>query len=138
MDMQAFNEDVIRRFRAGEELGDGLHRDRIVLLTTTGRHSGDRRTAPMMAVRFDGDPLVIASNDGAAQHPDWLLNLRADPHVTVETPDGASTEALAEELSGDERTVEWEDLVAEFPFFAQQQEKAGDRRIPLVRLRLCD
>ena len=134
MDMQAFNEDVIRRFRAGEEI-DGLHRERLVLLTTTGRHSGERRTAPMMFVRFDGDPLVIASNDGAAVHPAWLLNLREDPHVTVETPDGASIEAVAEELSGDERTVEWDDIVADFPFFVEQQQKAGDRTIPLVRLR---
>ena len=137
MDMQVFNEDVIRRFRAGEEI-DGLHRERIVLLTTTGRHSGARRTAPMMFVRFDGDPLVIASNDGAARHPDWLMNLREDPHVTVEMPDGAVSEAVAEELSGDERTVEWEDLVAEYPFFLVQQERTGGRTIPLVRLRLCD
>jgi deazaflavin-dependent oxidoreductase (nitroreductase family) len=135
--MQAFNENVIRRFRAGEEI-DGLHRERLLLLTTTGRHSGQRRTAPMMFVRFDGDPLVIASNDGAAGHPDWLLNLRVDPHVTVEQPDGSSTESIAEELSGEERIVEWEDLVAEFPFFAEHQERAGDRTIPLVRLRSCD
>ncbi|MGN6444533.1 nitroreductase/quinone reductase family protein [Amnibacterium sp.] len=134
MDMRAFNEDVIRRFRAGEEI-EGLHRERLLLLTTTGHRTGLRRTAPMMFVRFDGDPLVIASNDGAADHPAWLLNLRADPHATVETPDGDRCEAVAEELSGDERTVEWEDLVAEFPFFAEQQQRAGDRVIPLVRLR---
>ena len=91
----------------------------------------------MMFVRFDDDLLVIASNDGAADHPSWLLNLRADPHARVETPDGASSEAVAEELSGDERTVEWEDLVRDFPFFADQQERAGDRTIPLVRLRVC-
>ncbi len=137
MDMQAFNEVVIRRFRAGEEI-DGLHRERLLLLTTTGRHSDERRTAPMMFVRFDGDPLVIASNDGASRHPDWLLNLREDPHVTVEMPDGAVSEAVAEELSGDERTVQWEDLVAEHPFFLEHQERAGGRTIPLVRLRLCD
>ncbi len=93
MEMHAFDAEVIRRFRAGEEI-DGLHRERLVLLTTTGRRSGERRTAPVMAVRFDGDPLVIASNDGAARHPEWLLNLRADPHVTVEPPDGAATEAV--------------------------------------------
>jgi deazaflavin-dependent oxidoreductase (nitroreductase family) len=137
MDMRAFNEDVIRRYRAGEEI-EGLQRERLLLLTTTGRHSGEPRTAPMMFVRFDDDPLVIASDDGAADHPSWLLNLRQDPHVRVETPDGATTEAVAEELTGDERIVEWEDLVRDFPFFAEQQERAGDRVIPLVRLRSCD
>ncbi|GAA2754237.1 nitroreductase/quinone reductase family protein [Amnibacterium kyonggiense] len=137
MDMRAFDEVVVRRFRAGEEI-EGLHRDRLLLLTTTGRHSGERRTAPMMFVRFDDDPLVIASDDGAARHPSWLLNLRADPHARVETPDGRAAEVVAEELTGDERIVAWDDLVARFPFFAEQQERAGDRVIPLVRLRSCD
>jgi deazaflavin-dependent oxidoreductase (nitroreductase family) len=137
MDMRAFNEDVIRRYRAGEEI-EGLHRERLLLLTTTGRRSGEQRTAPMMFVRFDDDPLVVASNDGAADHPAWLLNLRVDPHVTVETPDGATAQAVAEELTGDERLVEWADLVHDFPFFAEQQERAGERVIPLVRLRGCD
>ena len=123
--------------QAGEEI-EGLHRDRLVLLTTTGRHSGERRTAPMMFVRFDDDPLVIASDEGAPEHPSWLLNLRVDPHAQVETPDGRTAEVVAEELSGDERIVAWEDLVARFPFFAEHQERAGDRVIPLVRLRGCD
>jgi deazaflavin-dependent oxidoreductase (nitroreductase family) len=138
MDMKAFNEDLVRRFRAGEELEGGMHRDRIVLLTTTGHRSGEHRTAPVMFTPFDGDPLVIASNDGAKEHPAWLLNLRQDPHAVIELPDGSRTDAVAEELSGDERTVEWEDLVRRFPFLAEHQERAGDRVIPLVRLRRCD
>lgn len=136
MDMRSFNEDVIRRYRAGAPI-EGLHRDRLVLLTTTGRRSGERRTAPMMFVRFDDDLLVIASDDGAASHPAWLLNLRADPHAAVETPDGGATEAVAEELAGDERAAAWRDLVRDHPFFVDHQARAGDRTIPLVRLRLC-
>jgi deazaflavin-dependent oxidoreductase (nitroreductase family) len=132
--MLAFNDDVIRRYRAGEPLA-GLQRERLLLLTTNGRRSGERRTAPMMFVDFDGDPLVIASNDGAAAHPAWFLNLRADPHVTVETPDGATRQAVAEELAGDERARAWADLVSHFAFFGEQQVRAGDRIIPLVRLR---
>ena len=102
MDMPAFDDDVIRRFRAGEQI-EGLHRDGLVLLTTTGRRSGTRRTAPMMFVDVEGDPLVIASNAGAAEHPAWFVNLLADPRVTVETPDGRSEEAVAEVLEGEER-----------------------------------
>ncbi|RIX28351.1 nitroreductase family deazaflavin-dependent oxidoreductase [Amnibacterium setariae] len=137
MDMGAFNAEVIRRFRAGEEI-EGLHRDRLVLLTTTGRRSGEPRTAPMMFVDFDGDPLVVGSNDGAAVDPDWVQNLRADPHAHVETPDGRRDRAVAEELTGAERQQTWAELVAGFPFFADQQERAGDRVIPLIRLRRCD
>lgn len=134
MDMRAFNEDVIRRYRAGEEL-DGLHRERLVLLTTVGRRSGDEHTTPMMFVEFDGDALVVASNVGATEHPAWYRNLVADPHVTVETPDGATRAAVAEPLTGDERETAWRDLVADFPFFAEHQERASGRVIPLVRLR---
>jgi deazaflavin-dependent oxidoreductase (nitroreductase family) len=134
MDMLAFNDDVIRRFRAGEQI-EGLHRDRLVLLTTTGRASGARRTAPMMFVDHDGDPLVIASNAGAAAHPAWFLNLLADPRATVETPDGGSADVVAEVLEGEERTRVWQDLVAGFPFLGEHQERAGAREIPLVRLR---
>lgn len=138
MDLQAFNEDVIRRYRAGEDLPGGLHRERIVLLTTTGHRSGGPRTAPMMFERFDGDLLVIASNDGATAHPHWLRNLRADPHAVIETPDGSRCEVMAEELAGEERIVEWADLVRDMPFLAEHQQRAGDRTIPLVRLRRCD
>jgi deazaflavin-dependent oxidoreductase (nitroreductase family) len=134
MDMRAFNDDVIRRFRAGEDI-EGLHRDRLLLLTTTGRHTGARRTVPMMFVEVHGEPLVIASNAGAAEHPAWFLNLLADPHATVETPDGRSREVVAEVLEGEERARVWRDLIVGFPFFVEHQERAGDREIPLVHLR---
>jgi deazaflavin-dependent oxidoreductase (nitroreductase family) len=136
MDMQAVNERVVAQFRSGGPV-DGMHRERLVLLTTTGRRSGRQRTAPMMSVEVDGDPLVIASAAGAPEHPEWLRNLRADPHAVLETPDGARTDVVAEELGGEERESVWRDLVAAFPFFAEHQERAGERVIPLVRLRAC-
>ena len=132
--MRAFNEDVIRRYRAGEQI-DGLHRERLLLLTTVGRRTGHEHTAPMMFVDLDGDPLVIASNDGATEHPFWYRNLRTDPQVTIETPDGSTRRAIAEVLAGAERAAAWADLVAGFPFFVDQQARAGGREIPLVRLR---
>lgn len=137
-DMGAWDVDaeVIRRYRAGEPI-EGMHRERLVLLTTTGRRTGARRTTPMMFVELDEDPLVIASNAGAPADPFWFRNLQADPHVTVETPDGAAREAVAEVLDGAERERAWADLVAGYPFFAEHQVRAGERVIPLVRLRTC-
>ena len=88
MDVRETNRRVIAQFRAGGPI-EGMQRDRLVLLTTTGRRSGEPRTTPMMFHR-DGDRvLVIASNIGAPRHPDWYLNLAADPHVTVEIGDEA-------------------------------------------------
>jgi hypothetical protein len=63
-DVKAVNERVVAQFRTGGEV-DGMHRERLLLLTTTGRRSGQPRTTPMMFHR-DGDRvLVIASNVGA-------------------------------------------------------------------------
>ncbi|MCP2291581.1 nitroreductase/quinone reductase family protein [Nocardia amikacinitolerans] len=55
----------------------------VILLTTTGRKSGQPRTQPLLYVH-DGDTLyVIGSNFGQAHHPAWTANLLADPNATV-------------------------------------------------------
>ncbi|TWF74860.1 deazaflavin-dependent oxidoreductase (nitroreductase family) [Pseudonocardia hierapolitana] len=134
MDVREVNKRVIEQFRAGGEV-DGMHRERLVLLTTTGRRSGEPRTTPMMFHR-DGDRvLVIASNIGAPRHPDWYLNLVADPEVTVEVGDesGAARRAVARALEGAEREPVWEMLKATYPFFAEHEQKTT-RTIPVVAL----
>ena len=131
MDIQETNRRVIAEFRAGGPI-DGMQRDRLVLLTTTGRRSGEPRTTPMMFHR-DGDRvLVIASNIGAPTHPDWYLNLVADPHVTVEIGD-ESYPALAAPTEGADRDCVWTMLKQNYPFFADH-EKATERTIPVVAL----
>lgn len=131
MDQHSYNERVIEQFRAGGEI-EGMHRDRLLLLTTTGRKSGEPRVAPMMFVQDKGGPVVIASNMGAPHHPAWFLNLEANPAVTVELPDGTYS-SEAEVLDGVEYDRVWADLTREFPFFLEHQGKTS-RRIPLVRL----
>ena len=131
MDMAKVNEKVIEQFRSGGEV-DGMHRDRLVLLTTTGRRSGRPHTAPMMALHDGGDLLVVASANGAPRHPSWFLNLEADPHVHVETPD-AEFDAVARVLDGAEREHAWSVVTTEAPFFGEHQEQV-ERRIPVVVL----
>jgi len=131
MDIKAINRQVIDQFRAGGEI-EGMHRDRLVLLTTTGVKSGKRRTTLMMFHR-DGDRLyVIASNVGAPRHPDWYLNLAAHPQVTVEVSD-ETYDARAEPLQGEERERVWAMLKENYPFFAEHEAKT-DRTIPVVAL----
>jgi deazaflavin-dependent oxidoreductase (nitroreductase family) len=56
----------------------------VLLLTTTGRKSGQRRTAPVVYLR-DGERLVvIGSNAGNVRAPAWALNLEANPDAEVE------------------------------------------------------
>jgi deazaflavin-dependent oxidoreductase (nitroreductase family) len=131
MDMQAINARTIEQFRAGGPI-EGMQRARLLLLTTVGRTTGRPRTAPMMFHRDGERVLVIASNAGAHQHPDWYLNLVANPRVTVELDD-ETFPALATPLEGDERSRVWAVLTELYPFFADHQ--AGvDRTIPVVAL----
>jgi deazaflavin-dependent oxidoreductase (nitroreductase family) len=131
MDIQEINRKVIEQFRAGGEV-EGMHRDRLLLLSTVGRRSGQQRTTPLMFHRQDDRLLVIASNIGAAQHPDWYLNLIADPQVTVEVGDERYP-ATASTLDGDEHAELWEMLKQQYPFFAEHENKT-DRTIPVVAL----
>lgn len=131
MDIKAINRQVIDQFRAGGDI-EGMHRDRLVLLTTTGVKSGQRRTTPMMFHREDDRLYVIASNVGAPRHPDWYLNLAAYPQVTVEVGD-ETYDARAEPLQGQERERVWAMLKENYPFFAEHEAKT-DRTIPVVAL----
>lgn len=131
MDMRERNREVIEQFRAGGEI-DGMHRDRLVLLTTTGAKSGQRHTTPMMFHR-DGDRLVvIASNVGAPKHPAWYHNLVADPGVTVEIG-GETFPARASTVTGEQRARLWATLSEAYPFLIEHQAKT-EREIPLVVL----
>lgn len=132
--MEEYNRRLIEEFRAGRvEPGGPLEGRPMLLLTTTGAKTGRRHTTPLMYVLDGGRLLVIASNAGAPRHPDWYRNLSADPGVTVEV--GAETyEATAAELEGEERERVWGEIVASYPFFAEHEEKAAPRRIPVVAL----
>jgi deazaflavin-dependent oxidoreductase (nitroreductase family) len=133
MDVSEINKRVIEQFRAGGEI-DGMHRERLLLLTTTGARSGRPHTTPMMFHRGgDGRVLVIASNAGAPRDPDWYRNLVAHPEVRVEVGDHAYR-ATATALTGAGRDRAWAEIKAAYPFFADHEAKAG-REIPVVELR---
>ena len=133
MDMKAVNDQVIDDFRAGGEISiGGMHRERLVLLTTTGAQTFAPTTVPVMFTGTDQGILVVASNDGAHEEPQWYRNLVADPLVHIEEPtreyDGA-----ARVLAQKARDAAWTRLIAGHPFFVDQQEKAG-RELPLIEI----
>ncbi|MGW4057909.1 nitroreductase/quinone reductase family protein [Amycolatopsis sp. NPDC004747] len=134
VDVRETNRRVIEQFRAGGEV-EGMHRERLALLTTTGRSSGEPYTVPMMVHRDGARWLVVASNIGAPRHPDWYLNLEADPRVHVEV-DGRSFDAEALPLLGADYVRTWTELEEQYPFLADHQAKArqAKRVIPIVEL----
>ncbi len=137
MDRRETNRAVIEQFRAGGPV-KGMQRDRLLLLTTVGRRSGQPRTSPMMVHREAGRVYVIASNLGAPQDPAWCLNLEADPRVLVELDgegDGQAYAASAHPVTGPDRAELWARMVALYPFFADHEHAAAPRVIPVVELR---
>jgi deazaflavin-dependent oxidoreductase (nitroreductase family) len=144
MDIREVNTGVIEKFRVGED-PPGMHRDRLLLLTTTGARTGRPHTCPMMfhyTPASDSSPeqdgsaeriLVIASANAAPDDPQWYRNLLADPKVHVEMPD-ESFDATAIVLDGEDYAQEWREIKAFYPFFAEHEAKV-DRPIPVVELR---
>lgn len=125
------NRKVIEQFRAGGQI-DGMHRDRLVLLTTTGARTGRPHTTPVMFHRDADRLLVIASNSGAPVAPDWYRNLVRQPRVTVEAGED-HYDAIATVLTGQEREQRWAALKAAYPFLGDHEKIAG-RTIPVVAL----
>jgi len=133
VDQKDYNRQQIEEFRANRHKVDGPFKGRpLLLLTTSGARSGERRTTPIMYVPDGERLLVIASNAGAATHPDWYRNLVAHPQVTVEV--GTETfDATAVVTEGEERQRLWSRIVELYPFFADHQAKIT-RQIPVIVL----
>lgn len=123
VDIKEVNKKVIGQFRTGGEI-EGMHRERLLLLTTTGARTARAHTTPMMFHRAGERVLVIASNSGAPDHPDWFRNLVANPDVTVEIGDETYS-ATATPLAGADRERAWDEIKAAYPFFADHEARAG-------------
>jgi deazaflavin-dependent oxidoreductase (nitroreductase family) len=105
----------------------------VVMLTTTGRKSGQPRTTMLTSPVQDGDRYVlVASNGGDDRDPAWLLNLRANPAVEVSI-DGTTRAMTARVASPDEKAELWPRVVAGYKGYANYQTRT-DRDIPLVIL----
>jgi F420H(2)-dependent quinone reductase len=105
----------------------------ICLLTTTGRRSGRSRTVPLLYVPHGDDQIVVvASHGGMSTHPEWYLNLMADPRATVEF--GSRCRSLTARVASDaERAELWPALTAVYPRFDAYQRRT-DRIIPVLIL----
>jgi deazaflavin-dependent oxidoreductase (nitroreductase family) len=104
----------------------------VLLLTTTGRRSGKARTTPLTFFRDGADLVVIASNGGADQPPDWSLNLRQNPHAVVKIGTDELT-VQARTPSAEQRERLWVGITATYSGYARYQKKTA-RQIPVLIL----
>ena len=105
----------------------------MLLLTTTGRKSGEPRTQPLACFPEGEDWIVVASNNGQDKHPAWFLNLQAKPEARMQI--GRIDRAVqAHVAEGEERDRLWPWLKERNPAYAGYERKT-ERRIPVVVLR---
>lgn len=103
-----------------------------ILLTTTGRRSGQPRTTPLLCVR-DGDRfLVIASFGGDDRHPQWFKNLQANPEATIELY-GETIPVRATVATAEEKKALWPKVLAAYKGYDGYQRRTS-RDIPVVIL----
>jgi deazaflavin-dependent oxidoreductase (nitroreductase family) len=104
-----------------------------LVLTTTGRKSGQPRPTPLMCVpEPEGTFLVVGSNFGRDSHPAWTGNLLAEPAASI-SYGGRDTSVTAELLEGDERQAAWDRALKVWPTFTAYQSRI-DRQIRVFRL----
>jgi deazaflavin-dependent oxidoreductase (nitroreductase family) len=132
-DQDAHDRQVIDEFRGhGGQVG-GYYADiPLLLLTTTGARSGQRRVTPLSYLRDGGRYIVVAAAGGSRANPGWYHNLIADPDVTVEVGSEVFA-ATATVITAGERDALFERFAAVQPQAAPYQARTT-RQIPVVVL----
>jgi deazaflavin-dependent oxidoreductase (nitroreductase family) len=124
---------MIGRLTGGRVVALGLRELPSMLLTTTGRRTGQPRTQPLLYAP-DGDGyVVIGSNWGQQRQPAWALNLLADPRASVALG-GRRIPVRAHLATGAERERLLALLLAMWPAYETYRRRAGDRELMVFRL----
>jgi deazaflavin-dependent oxidoreductase (nitroreductase family) len=124
----------VRSYREtdGEVGHDWRKGSSVLLLTTTGRRSGEPRATPLIYGRRGDDYLVVASKGGSPEPPAWYVNLREQPDVEVQVL-GDRFPARARTATAEEKPELWQEMVRHWPDYDSYQRRT-DREIPVVVL----
>lgn len=117
----------------GGKFGGKVQGLRVLLLTTTGRKTGKKRTTPVGYFEQDGGYVITGSNAGFDNHPAWFLNLRSIPRATIQVND-RQLEVEAEIAGPEQRARLWSRLMELAPSYGNYAKRTS-REIPLVILR---
>jgi deazaflavin-dependent oxidoreductase (nitroreductase family) len=124
---------LLGRLSKGRLVALGLRDLPSLLLTTTGRRSGEPRTTPLLYVPDGGAYIVAGSNWGQAHQPAWSGNLLAHPDAVV-TLRGKTFPVRALLAHGAERERLWQLMRAMWPAYDTYQQRAAGRDIRVFRL----
>jgi hypothetical protein len=147
--MEATNISLFRLSKG--RVGGTIFGAPVILLTTSGRRTGQRHTKPLLALVDNGSWIVVGSRGGTTHNPDWYENLlayeksqerggapsRNSPVLTapeVEFVGDQRVTVRSKVLEGEERAHWWARLVQVYPRFEAYQARAPHRQIPVLRL----
>ena len=132
-DISLLGDEHIRRYRETDgEVGYLWNGATALLLTTTGRTTGQPRTQPLIFASDGDDYLVVASMGGAPKHPSWYLNLVDNPDAEVQVK-GDIIPVRAHTATDDEKPRLWKIVTEQWPNYDVYQTRT-DRQIPVVVL----
>ena len=132
-DITLLGEEHVRAYRESDgEVGYLWNGVPTLLLTTTGRRTGEPRTTPLIYAADGDDHLVVASMGGAPMHPQWYLNLLADPRAEIQVK-AERIPVVARTASPNEKPRVWDIVRTLWPNYDVYQSRT-DRDIPVVIL----
>lgn len=107
-------------------------RQPLLVLTTTGRRSGEPRSTVVGYIPHGDAFVIVASKGGLPEHPAWYHNLVANPNVRIER-NGPVEQRRARVAKGDERERLWQKVCHLYPTFAAYQ-ASTIRQLPVILL----
>ena len=132
-DIALLGDEHVAKYRETDgEIGYEWNGATCLVLTTTGRSSGEPRTVPLIFAADGERCIVVASKGGAPDHPQWYKNVAANPTVEVQVKGDRFT-ATARAVEGDERERCWALATAGWPNY-DEYVKRTTRVIPVVVL----
>jgi deazaflavin-dependent oxidoreductase (nitroreductase family) len=129
-----FGDEHVRRYEETDgEVGHDWEKGApVLILSTTGRKTGQERKFALIYQEHKGDYVIVASKGGADSHPGWYFNLQANPEVKVQVKADKFT-ARARDAEGAERDELWQKMAKVWPDYDNYKQKT-DREIPVVVL----
>jgi deazaflavin-dependent oxidoreductase (nitroreductase family) len=128
-----FGAEHVRSYRETDgDLGHDWRGTQVLLLTTTGRTSGEPRTTPLIYGRSGDDYLIVASHGGSPTAPGWYQNISELPEVEVQVL-GDRFHARARTATPDEKPAMWQEMTGHWPDYDAYQRRT-EREIPVVVL----
>ncbi|GAA1232330.1 nitroreductase family deazaflavin-dependent oxidoreductase [Prauserella halophila] len=129
-----FGDEHVRKYEETDGEVGHVWQDGVptLVLTTTGRKTGEPRKSALIYQSHGGSYVVVASKGGAPDDPGWYKNLVADPNVKIQVG-AAKFDAVARTANAEEKAELWPLMAAVWPSYDDYRAKTN-RDIPVVLL----